>query len=231
MKGNVNFDDIIKNAFIETFFQPVADVTNGNLIGYEALTRGPKGSSMYLPTVLIAEAKSRNRMKELDNLMRKTAIINAEKRGLHKKLFINIDPIAIYEDDPVNSIVMRSAEFGTPPRNVVVELSERNAVCSFEKFQTVISNYKNLGFSIAFDDVNCALSDIKKISGVNPDYIKIGGRFVRGIESDVDKRMELSSVIMIAKMVNAKVIAVGVETWVSFRCFTAWVLMRFKATL
>lgn len=211
MKGNVNFDDIIENAFIETYFQPVVDLSNGNVIGYEALTRGPRGSSMYLPNVLISEAKSRNRMKELDYLMRKTALVNAEKRGLHKMLFINIDPVAIYDVDYANCVVMRSAEYGIPPRNVTVEFSESSAVCSFEKFQTIISGYKNAGFSIAFDDINCAFTDINKVSATNPNYIKVGGGLVRGIKTDIDKRMELEPVITIANMINAKVIAVGVE--------------------
>jgi EAL domain-containing protein (putative c-di-GMP-specific phosphodiesterase class I) len=107
---------------------------------------------------------------------------------------------------------MRSAEFGLPSKNITVEFSELSAICSFEKFQDIISTYKNLGFSIAFDDINCALSDIKKISGINPDYIKVGGRLVRGIETDIDKRIQLDTVITIAKMIKAKVIAVGVET-------------------
>jgi EAL domain-containing protein (putative c-di-GMP-specific phosphodiesterase class I) len=76
----------------------------------------------------------------------------------------------------------------------------------------VIKEYKNAGFSIAFDDINCALTNINKIAGINPDYIKVGGRFVRGIETDIDKRVELSSVIAIAKMINAKVVAIGIET-------------------
>jgi EAL domain-containing protein (putative c-di-GMP-specific phosphodiesterase class I) len=117
MKGNVNFDDIIKNAFVETYFQPIVDLTNGNLIGYEALSRGPKGSSLFMPNALITEAKSRNRMKELDYLLRKTSLVNAEKRGLRKMLFINVDPVSIYEDDPAASVVMRSSEFGIPPSN------------------------------------------------------------------------------------------------------------------
>ena len=88
MKGNINFDDIIKNAYVDTYFQPVVDLLKGNVIGYEALSRGPRGTDFYMPNALIAEAKSRSRMGELDFLLRKMALINAAKRDMHKLLFI-----------------------------------------------------------------------------------------------------------------------------------------------
>jgi len=167
-----------------------------------------------MPNALIAEAKSRSRMGELDHLLRKMALINASKRGLRKLLFINIDPVALYDDSHSENIVRRCDEFGISPRHVVVEVSERNAVCSFEKFQNVINDYKSSGFSVACDDINCSISNINTMSSLSPDYIKIDGRFVHDIDqsADVDKNVELNSVIAIAKMIKAKIIAVGVET-------------------
>ncbi|HEX2938677.1 MAG TPA: EAL domain-containing protein, partial [Ruminiclostridium sp.] len=135
MKGNANFDDILKNAFVDTYFQPVVSLSDGNIIGYEALSRGPKGTEFHMPTALIAEAKRRNRMNELDLLLRKMALINASKHNLLKPLFINIDPIAIYEGIPASSIVRRSNEFGIPSHRVIVEVSEQNALCSLDRFQ------------------------------------------------------------------------------------------------
>jgi EAL domain-containing protein (putative c-di-GMP-specific phosphodiesterase class I) len=214
MNGSTNFDDIIKNAYIDTYFQPVANLSTGNIIGYEALSRGPRGTDLYMPNALIAEAKSHNRMSELDHLLRKMALVNASKRGLRKLLFINIDPVALYDDSPSENTVRRCADFGISPQHVVVEISERSAVCSFERFQKVISTYKSDGFSVACDDINCSLSNINAMSSLNPDFVKVDRQFVRGIDqnTNVNKSAELSSVISIAKMINAKVIAVGVET-------------------
>lgn len=214
MKGNVNFDDIIKNAFIDTYFQPVVNLSNGNVIGYEALSRGPKGTDFYMPNALITEAKSRNRMGELDHLLRKMALVNASKRGLRKLLFINIDPVALYDGSQSENVVRRCDDFGIPPHRVVVEISERSAVCSLDKFQNVIGSYKAAGFSVACDDISCALTSINTMSSLSPDFIKIDGRFVHGIDlsTDIDKNVELTSVIAIAKMIKTKVIAVGVET-------------------
>jgi EAL domain-containing protein (putative c-di-GMP-specific phosphodiesterase class I) len=214
MNGNINFDDVIKNAFVNTYFQPIVDLITGNVIGYEALSRGPRGTDLYMPNALITEAKSRNRMGELDFLLRKMALLNAAKRDLHKLLFINIDPVSLYDDSPSDDVVRHCNDFGIPPRRVVVEVSERNVLCSFEKFQKVINEYKSEGFSIACDDINCSLANINSMSSLGPNFIKIGGRFVRGIDTstDGDLKEELNSVISIAKMISAKIIAVGVET-------------------
>jgi EAL domain-containing protein (putative c-di-GMP-specific phosphodiesterase class I) len=220
MAGNVNFDDIMKNAYVDTYFQPVVDLLNGNVIGYEALSRGPRDTAFYMPNALIAEAKSRNRMGELDFLLRKMSLVNASKRGLRKLLFINIDPVSLYDDSQSDDVVRHCADYGISPRHVVVEISGRNAVCSFDKFKNAISGYKSEGFSVACDDINCALSNVDAMSSLNPDFIKIDGGFVHGIdqESNIDKAVELSSVITIAKMIDAKVIAVGVETHGELSC-------------
>lgn len=208
-----NFDEIVRNAFIETYFQPVADVSDGNIIGYEALTRGPKKNVFFMPNALIAEAKRRGRMDELDLLMRKMALINAEKRGLRKLLFINIEPLSIYKNNKFSEDVVRHcSEYGISPRHIAVEISERSAVCLFDKFQKTISEYRSEGFSIAFDDINFSTFDVSKISSISPDYIKVGGALVGEIETSPEKRGQLESIISISNFIHSKVIAVGVET-------------------
>lgn len=213
MVSNNNFDSIILNAYIDTYFQPIVNLLNGSIIGYEALSRGPKGSDYFLPNTLITEAKARNRMQELDLIFRKMALMNASKRGLRKLLFINIDPLAIYTDNTVENVVRRSSEYGIAPKRIVVEVSERSALCSFEKFQKAMDEYRRGGYTIAFDDINAALSNIDTVSSIKPKYIKIDGKFVKGINlpENTKKVEELSPIITIAKMIGAKVIAVGVE--------------------
>jgi EAL domain-containing protein (putative c-di-GMP-specific phosphodiesterase class I) len=153
-------------------------------------------------------------MDELDHLLRKMSLINASKRGLRKLLFINLDPLALYDESQSESIVRFCADYNILPRHVVVEISEGNAVCCFERFRKLIVSYKSDGFSIACDGINCPFANIDAISSLNPDFIKIGGPFVRGINlnANIGKTVELGSVITIAKMMKAKVIAVGVET-------------------
>lgn len=214
MTGGTNFDDIIKNAFVDTYFQPVVNLSDGKIIGYEALSRGPRGSDLHMPNALITEAKVQNRMDELDHLFRKMALVNASKRGLRKLLFINIDPIVLYNSIQSENVVRRCDEFGIPPHRVVVEFFARDALCSFDKFQKEIGSYKSAGFSVACDGINCPLSNINTMSSISPDYIKIDGRFVHEIDksTSVDKNVELNTVISIAKMISTKIIAVGVET-------------------
>jgi len=213
MKGRANFDDILKNAFVDTYFQPIVSLSDGNVIGYEALSRGPKGTNFYTPTALIAEAKRRNRISDLDVLLRKMALINASKRNILKPLFINIDPIAIYSDDKADNVVRRSRDFGIPPHRVVVEISEQNALCSLESFQSLINSYKSDGFQVAIDNITCNFSNINAISCLSPNYVKISGRFVHqiNVNYNINRISELNNVLQIARMIGAKIIAVGVE--------------------
>lgn len=214
MASSLSFEDVLSNAYIDTYFQPVVNLDDCSVLGYEALSRGPRGTSLYSPNALIAEAKSRNRMAELDQLFKKKALMNAAKMRLHKPLFINVDPVALYELSVTESVLRKCMDYNIPARQIVVEISGKNEFCTFERFRKIIENYRSAGFLIGYDDINCHLLNIDGMSGISPDYIKIDGKFVREIDKTEDQQTvdDIKDVISISKMLNAKVIAVGVET-------------------
>jgi FOG: EAL domain len=214
MASEISLDEILKNGSIDTYFQPVVNLEDGSVLGYEALSRGPRGTSLHNPNALITEAKSYNRMGELDRLFKETALTNASKMRLRKPLFVNVDPVALYDLSTSENVLHRCADYGIPPQQIIVEISGKNELCSFETFRKITESYRAAGFSIGYDDINCHMSNIDSMSGVSPDYIKIDGNFVREIDKSSNRQTvsEVGDVLSIARMLGAKVIAVGVET-------------------
>ena len=47
---------ILSNGEITTLFQPIFDIANQTIIGYEALSRGPKNSPLEMPNRLFEAA-------------------------------------------------------------------------------------------------------------------------------------------------------------------------------
>ena len=214
MVNYLGLDEILKNSLIDTFFQPIVNLDDGSILGYEALSRGPRGSGLYHPNALITEAKSRSRMGELDRLFKEMALINASKRHLCKPLFINVDPASLYKLDRSDSVLRRCLDYGIPPQQIIVEISGKNELCSFETFRKITEELRAAGFSIGYDDISCHLSNIDGMSGISPDYIKIDGQFVHEIDKADNQSYarEIGDILSIAKMLGAKVIAVGVES-------------------
>ena len=76
------FYNIIKTTNIKSLFQPIISLTNGIVMGYEALSRGPQNSYMQNPEVLLKIAKKCNKLWELEELFRSKALESISKKKL-----------------------------------------------------------------------------------------------------------------------------------------------------
>jgi GGDEF domain-containing protein len=69
-----------------------------------------------------------------------------------------------------------------------------------------------MGLKIALDDCGTGFSGLKLLYLIQPDYIKIDRFFIEGIEKDSVKRLLAASIVNIAHLMGAVVVAEGVET-------------------
>ena len=68
-------DRIIKHESITTVFQPIVSLEDGNIIGYEALSRGPENSPLQNPEKLFSAAHEYNRLWDLECLCYRNIIL------------------------------------------------------------------------------------------------------------------------------------------------------------
>lgn len=201
--------EIIGKNLLDTFFQPVAELCDGNILGYEALSRGPENTKLYNPVNMISEAKCRNRMHELDSLFSSNALRNAASRGNSKLLFINIDPTAFMESD--GEPLIHPEKYGVACESVVIEVSDATALCSLRGFQKNIAAYKEKGFKIAVDDLGSDFAQFGVLLGLYPDFGKIDRRYIQEIQNRPENRKMVSSLLTLASPAGTCLIAEGVE--------------------
>jgi EAL domain-containing protein (putative c-di-GMP-specific phosphodiesterase class I) len=212
MDNNKVLTEIINNNLVETIFQPIADIKDGHVIGYEAFSRGPEGSDLYMPIPLISQAKSYNRMDELDAVLCDNTLMNAKKRGIDSLLFMNLDTKYIFENGPVRNIIRELKKYGLKSSQIVIEFSEKSVICKFDSFINIIQQYRDNGFLICFDNVGSAYSNLFTVGKIRPDYMKIDRNLTQGISSDESKRVTLDMEMMIADLIDTRLIAEGVES-------------------
>src|ERR671933_2987699 len=89
---------------IEPVYQPVFDLRDGRVVGYEALARGRTGNGYEAPEQLFAAARAQGRVEELDRACRKAALEGALAGGLAApfSLFVNADAGSLMGDVPVS---------------------------------------------------------------------------------------------------------------------------------
>lgn len=211
MKNTIQ--SIISNKLITTVFQPIFDIENEIILGYEALTRGPKDSILYSPEKLFSTAHDYGLLSELELLCRDKAISRFVELNLTGKLFINIClNVMLNKDHPHGETIKLVEKSGLSPQQVVIEISEKSPFPSSDILLQALNKYRQFGFDIAIDDLGAGYSGLKQWSYLRPDIVKIDRYFIEQCDKDVMKREFLKILFELGRISNALIIAEGIET-------------------
>ncbi|MDX2352602.1 EAL domain-containing protein [Stutzerimonas xanthomarina] len=205
-------DSILAHSSITSLFQPIVSLAERVILGYEALTRGPSNTSLHSPINLLAAARHAGRLNELEMTCRESACRRYSQQQLQGKLFLNVSPDTLLDatHKPGRTLELLH-KYGISADSVVIELTEQTPTDDFELLRAALHHYRDMGFSIALDDLGAGYSSLRMWSELRPDYVKIDRYFIDGIHRDVVKREFVGSIMKIARASRAQVIAEGIE--------------------
>ncbi|UWG98603.1 EAL domain-containing protein [Dehalobacter sp. DCM] len=208
-----SFMQVLEKKEISTLFQPIVSLKDGHILGFEALSRGPKNSMLESPAVLFDVARLYGKLWELEFLCRIKALENAANINQEYLIFINVDPNIINDENFTRGFTKEFLKgFNIDPENVVFELTEKNTVPDIHGFKKLIDNYKDQGYKIAIDDTGAGYSGLKLITDINPNYIKLDMALIRDLDKDGVKYALIKTLYEFCQVTNIKVIAEGIET-------------------
>lgn len=212
-----SLDYIIRRKEIKTVFQPIISLRDGGILGHEALSRITCESEIKNPEVLFNVAGKHNRLWELELLCRTTALEAAYKFMIppySKKLFINVNPNTMHDETFKRGFTKSFLEqYEITPENVIFEITERDVITDIAGFIATIDHYKSQGYNIAIDDAGAGYSGLNLISDVNPHYIKLDMKLIRGVDTDNLKFALVRGMVEFSKVSNISLIAEGIETY------------------
>jgi len=211
-RDRTTLQDVILGEGLTSVYQPIVDLGTGDIFAYEALTRGPRGTSFESPATLFAIADEVDLTVELDRACFKGALRNAMTLEPVHRLFVNLLPMSFYDSAFIEVEVgnLLSAA-GLTPANIVFEITERLAIENFASFKRALASYTAMGFGVAIDDVGTRHSNLETVMSLRPHFIKISDVLVRGIARSTVKREMLRSLRHIAETIDAVMIAEGIE--------------------
>ncbi|MGI3130044.1 bifunctional diguanylate cyclase/phosphodiesterase [Halopseudomonas pachastrellae] len=203
---------ILNRGAVNSLFQPIVSTLEERIVGFEALSRGPSNSPLHSPLTLFAAARHHGILTELEMLCRERAISRFRSLGLPGKLFLNVSPESLLEQQHYRGQTLALLEAnGLSPDQIVIELTEQAPIEDLSLLQSALLHYRDMGFSIALDDLGAGYSSLRLWSELQPEYVKIDRHFVDGIHRDPVKREFVSSILQMAKASRAQVIAEGIE--------------------
>lgn len=204
---------IIDEKNIRTLFQPIISMKTGEILGYETLSRGPEGSPLESPLALFAAAKKHKLLFPLEKVCREKALNKARELDNGYKIFINVDPHVIYDENFRGGMTKDFLKaLSLSHKNIVIELTERSSYGCYNGFKKALTHYKDQGFKIAIDDTGAGYSGLLSIVSITYNYIKIDRSLIKDIDRDLVKQALLEAFVRFAKKIDSRVIAEGIET-------------------
>lgn len=208
-----NLQKIIIEQNVQSVFQPIVDIQTLEIIGFEALSRGPVNTEFASPLLLFILASECGLSFELDRLCRKKAFEAVKKMRTDKKIFVNTLTMTIHDPEFRGAYLQELLEdLKIKPENVVFEVSEKLAIDNYDLFRTALSDYSDIGIIHASDDIGTGHSDLERIMELNPGFMKIDISFVRDIDKNYVKQEIVKAIVSLAENIKSLVIAEGIES-------------------
>jgi EAL domain-containing protein (putative c-di-GMP-specific phosphodiesterase class I) len=203
--------DIIDRHDVRTVFQPLVHAASLEVVGFEALTRGPKGSPLESPVDLISAATRAGRLEELDWVCAATAARTALAARLHPSLtfFLNLEPSTL--DFPCPADLVPTVARARQGLRVVVEMGERSLLDDPAGLLGSVASVRDDGWGVAVDRVGGDHSALAMLPFVQPDVIKVNLPLLRSA-SEADWAETANTVRAHSERTGAVTLVQGVET-------------------
>jgi len=204
--------DLCDPAKLSTAFQPIFRARTGELEGCEALLRLPPESGFSGPYEAFTTALRLGLASDLEVASTERVLLDAEPFVGHQLIFLNV--LAPFVVDPrlgAPWLVEKVVAHGRAPSRVILELPEISRIADFREFARFLEPFRLQGFRVAIDDFGAGYTNLRMITDIAPDFVKLDRVFVEGVSSEPRKRVLVESVVSLCHRINCGVIAEGIE--------------------
>ena len=203
---------IIYNRDLWTAFQPIVEMQSGQVMGFEALARGPRGSELEYPGALFGLASRFGLVEELERACRRQSFSDWQSFGAPARLFINTVPATVRDTSFLGRGVLDYLGPNLSPRFVTLEITEGQVIANINLYREAMHSFTELGFSFAIDDLGAGYSGLETLATLGASYLKIDMGLVRDVHQKRVNQQVVKAILELGAGVESTVIAEGIET-------------------
>ena len=201
----------------EVWYQPRFCITEGKIVGAEALVRWRSPDfNLVPPAQFIPLAEDTGLIIPIGEWVLRTACeenIRWQKEGgsdLH--VSVNLSARQFIQENLHSSIEKLMCELNMNPQHLELELTESLIMPNAEDTVDTLQELKRLGVQISIDDFGTGYSSLSYLKRFPIDTLKIDQSFIRDIHENSDDAALVTAIIAMAHNLNLSVVAEGVET-------------------
>ncbi len=207
----------IENNEFELYFQPKLDLKTNKINGMEALLRWHHPILGNVPpNKFIPIAEETGVIWKIDKWVLKNACIQNKKwaewnMAQRLRVSVNISPIQFSHSDFTEMVKNVLEETGMEPGLLELEITETTVIDNTEECIKNVRTLRELGVGVSIDDFGTGYSSLNYLKRFPFDYLKIDQSYVREMFNRKEDMAIVKAIITLAKDLNLKVIAEGVE--------------------
>jgi EAL domain-containing protein (putative c-di-GMP-specific phosphodiesterase class I) len=198
-------------------YQPLVDLSLGQVVGFEALIRWEHPSRGLLsPASFVPVAEENGAIVEIGRWViaaaaRDAVVINkGSERPL--KINVNLSPKQLRDAGLVSILENALRDHDLDPRSLVLEITETALLDDITEARVVLEQIRALGIKLALDDFGTGYSTLSSLRSLPIDIVKIDRSFLETSEIDDRSQLLTESIIAMGRQLGLETVAEGIET-------------------
>lgn len=196
----------LKNKSLVPYFQGIRDNRTGSVTKFECLARMVENEKLiYTPDKFIDLAKTTGTVR-LITLVLIDKALSYFKLNSHS-FSLNLTEFDLEHRGFVNWVESKLNFYEIAPERVTFELLENVTLNENSQTKNTLYNLRELGCKIAIDDFGVQNSNLSRLLDIQPDFIKIDGKFIRNINKNKKAYLVTAAITELSHRLGAEVIA------------------------
>ncbi|HAZ76741.1 bifunctional diguanylate cyclase/phosphodiesterase [Pseudescherichia sp.] len=202
---------------LRLFYQPKFQAPAGPIVGFEALLRWQHGvHGLLTPDRFLPLAEKTGLIIPIGNWVIDEAcrqLSEWRQQGhTHWTVAVNLSTLQFEQTGLVDHVMACLARYQVPPESLILEVTETTAMTNPDESVRVLTRLTDAGVKASIDDFGTGYSSLLYLKRLPACELKIDRAFVKELSREGDDATIVSAIVALAKTLNLKVVAEGVET-------------------
>ncbi len=201
----------LKQRQLKLAFQPIVAAASGEIVMHECLVRMSGEGGQVLPAVeFMSVVEQLGLVRLVDRRCMELAIDE-----LHAypdlRLTVNMSGMTATDSNSLANLYALLKANSDVADRLTLEITETVAMQDIRESAWFITNFRDLGCSVALDDFGAGYTSFSHLQNLAVDMVKIDGQFVRNVAIDRDSQLFVKTLLELARGFGLKTVAECVE--------------------